>query len=100
MAKWNQKTYNREDPCAGQKHSPWTKETSQVNGKGPDKHHGSVECGVDPGGFINSEMQRTSNVCQTHAHQAARACRNECAKEYAGDPQQRVCCHCRASILW
>src|SRR5271163_835038 len=99
MAKRDQKAYDGEYPCAGQKHSPWAKETSQVYGKGPDKHHGGVERGVDPGPLIDSEMQRTSNVRQTHAHQATRACRNECAKEHTGDPQQWVCCHCWASIL-
>src|SRR5580658_7190486 len=99
MAKRNQKTYYCEDPCAGQKHSPWAKEASQVYGKRPDKHHGGVERGVDPRPLIDSEMQRTSNVRQTHAHQATRACCNECAKEHASYPQQRVCCYCRASIL-
>src|ERR1700720_4744462 len=99
MAKRDQKTYCCEDPCAGQKHSPWAKETSQIYGKGSDKHHGGVERGVDPRPLIDSEMQPASNVRQPNAHQATRACRNECTKEHTGDPQQRVCCHCRASIL-
>src|SRR5260370_26533636 len=99
MAKRDQKAYSGEDPRAGQKHSAWAKQTSQVYGKGPDKHHGGFECAVDPGPLIDSEMQRTSNVWQPHIHQATRACRNECTEEHAGDSQQWVCSHYRLSIL-
>src|SRR5260370_9107258 len=95
MAKRDQKTYYCEYPRTGQKHSPWAKETSKVYGKRPDKHHGGVERGVYPRPLIDSEMQRTSNVRQPHAHQATRACRNECAAAHAGDPQQLTAWHSR-----
>jgi hypothetical protein len=56
MAKGDQTTYRGEDPCTGQKYSPGAQETTQIYGKGTNKHHGGVECSVDPGRFIDSEM--------------------------------------------
>src|ERR1700761_4813889 len=99
MTKRDQETCECEDPCACQKHSPCTEKASQVYGERPDEHHRSVERGVDPRPLVDAEMQLTSNVGQTHAHQATSACRNECAEQHSGDSQQGVGCYRRASIL-